>query len=222
MNYSKSFLKPSITKYGFCSPLTYFLQVMTAEGDEFSSILLHAGTNLGHLATFRVLPDPSGRYSVQFAGAVTIDDRVIRIHPQNADTGSPAYASQSAVAGLRNGVQVNGVLVVVTMTGVRVFRPATNKGANRTWDNVFCDAAAICRFEDMGYAIIGLFGDGSARAYSIPALREIGSVKVNEVLDVKKFSNAQITSTGDILSWLGPSEMALINISGAGLDLWVL
>jgi hypothetical protein len=137
----------------------------------------------------------------------------------HAETGRPAYASQSAVAGLRNGSKINGVLLAVTASGARLFKPATNKGAHKTFDQFLCDTAAVVRYEDLGHALLGLYGDGSARAYSLPALKEIGSVKVSDVLDVRRFSEAVITSTGDIFGWKGPAEMALINVFGHGLQL---
>lgn len=200
-------------------PTCLEFSVMTLEQEEFSSILLHVGTNLGHVATFKLVPESSGRYAVSFAGVSSLDDKVIKISPMHAESGRPAYASQSAVAGLRNGSRINGVLLAVTVSGARLFRPAANKGAHKTWDQFLCDSAAVVRYEDLGYALLGLYGDGCARAYSIPALKEIGSVKVSDVLDVRRFSDAVITSTGDILGWKGPAEMALINIFGTGMRL---
>ena len=193
--------------------------VMTLEHDDYSSILLHVGTNMGSLATFKLLPESSGRYSVSFAGVCKMDDKVISICPMHADTGYPAFASQPAVSGLREGAKVNGVLLAVTPSGARIFQPATHKGAHKTWNEFLCDSAAIVRYEDLGYALLGLYGDGFARGYSIPALKEIGAVKVSEILDPRRFAEAVITSTGDILGWAGPAEMALINIFGTNLKL---
>ncbi|KAF2815464.1 uncharacterized protein BDZ99DRAFT_516184 [Mytilinidion resinicola] len=200
-------------------PTTLEFSVMTLDGDDYSSILLHVGTNLGQIATFKLLPDSSGRYSVQFAGSSSLDDRVIRIAPLTAETGRPAHASQGAVSNLRSGIKVNGVLLAVTQSGVRLFKPAAQRGAHKTFDSVLCDSAAVVRYEEMGYALLGLFGDGYARAYSIPALKEIGSVKLSDTLDIRRFSEANITSTGDILAWKGPAEMALVNVFGTGLKL---
>ena len=200
-------------------PTSIEFSVMTLEGDDFSSILVHAGTNLGHLATFKLLPEAGGKYAAKFAGVCSLDDRIIKICPMYAETGRPAYASQSAVAGLRTGSKINGVLLAITASGARLFRPATNKGAHKTFDQCLCDSATVVRYEDVGYALLGLFGDGCARAYSLPALKEIGSVKVNDILDIRRFSDAIITSTGDILGWKGPAEMALMNIFGHGLQL---
>src|SRR5436305_14735000 len=96
---------------------------MTLEGEEYSSILCFFGTNLGRLFTFKLLPSSNGTYSVQSAGTANLDDRIVSISPFNADTGKPAYASQVAVAGLREGKKVNGVLLVTTETGARIFKP---------------------------------------------------------------------------------------------------
>lgn len=171
------------------------------------------------MVTFKLLPESTGGYTVQFAGLSLLDDGIITISPMNADTGAPAYASQSAVANLRNGYKVNGVILAVTHSGARVFKPASAKGAQKTWDNFLCDSAAMVRSEDRGYALVGLFGDGCARAYSIPGLKEMAHVKVNHKLDIKRFSEAIITPTGDIFGWTGPSEMAVLNVWGAGQDL---
>ncbi|KAK8222124.1 Lethal(2) giant larvae sro7 [Zalaria obscura] len=190
--------------------------VMTLEGDGYSSILMHAGTHLGHLATFKVIPDSSGRYTVQYVGSSTLDGRVIYIAPVSADTGRPATASPNAVAVLRNGAKTEGALVVVTHSEIRISKPPTAKGAHKSFDNFFCDAAGIARYQDAGYALIGLFGDGTARAFSLPALKEIGSQKLDQVMDVRRFSEATVTPSGNILGWTGPSEMSLVTVWGTG------
>ena len=193
--------------------------ILTLEGEDYSSISLHVGTNLGHLATLKILPDPSGRYTVQYAGFVALDNKVMSITPMNADNGHSARASQNAMAALRTGLKVNGALLAVTPTSIHIFKPATAKGAHKSFDSYFCDAAGVVRYQDQGYALVVLFGDGNARAFSIPALREIGSVKANEILDVRRFSDAVISPTGNIIGFTGPSEMALISVFGTGESL---
>jgi hypothetical protein len=110
-----SFLKgsskaPSTREY----PTVIEFGVLTMEGDSYSSIGCFVGTNLGHVASFKILP--SGQtYSAQLAGVAKCgSDKVVAICPLNADNGQPAGATGDAVAGLRAGIQVNGVLVVGT------------------------------------------------------------------------------------------------------------
>jgi hypothetical protein len=107
-----SFLKgsskaPSTREY----PTAIEFGVLTMEGDSYSSIGCFVGTNLGHVASFKILP--SGQtYSAQLAGVTKCgSDKVVAICPLNADNGQPASATGAAVAGLRAGKQVNGVLV---------------------------------------------------------------------------------------------------------------
>ena len=192
---------------------------MTVDGDNYSSILVHAGTNLGRVGTFKIIPDPSGRYTVQYAGSTSLDGRVIHITPIDAITGKHAYASPNAVANLRSGLRVDGAVLTVTHSEVRIFRPATGKGAHKSFDNYFCDAAAVARYQDLGHAFVGLFGDGTARAYSLPALREIATAKVDHMLDVRRFADSVITPQGNVLGWTGPSETALITVWGTGEQL---
>lgn len=191
--------------------------VMAAENDAFSSLLLHIGTNKGHVGTFKIVPEQGGRHGVHFAGAIACENRVVRIAPVNAETGQFAYATQNAFGGLRNGYKVNGVLIAVTAAEARVFKPASHKGAHKSWDQVACLSAAMARCGEGGYALVALFQDGGARAYSIPALREIGSANVGAILDRGRLGEAVITESGDVFGWTGPSETAMLNVWGTGL-----
>lgn len=186
---------------------------------EYSSICLFVGTSLGRLITFKLLPDRMGGYHINLAGSCCLEARIVSISPINATTGAPADADQEIVAELRNGALVNGTLLVVTSNGVRIFRPAAAKGAHKSWDDYICYSAATVRFGAHGYALVGLFGDGCAKAFSIPGLKEIASRNVMDTLDVRRFSEAIITPTGEILGWTGPSEIAVLNVWGKGEDL---
>ncbi|MCJ1414541.1 hypothetical protein MMC32_000868 [Xylographa parallela] len=192
--------------------------VMGLEGEEYSSILFFLGTNLGRFITFKLLPMPNGGYSAQLAGTINLDDKVVSISPISADTGSPASASPDTVASLRNGFRLNGVVIVATQAGVRIFKPAGAKGASKTWNDFLCDSARVVRYEDRGYALAGLFGDGTVKTYSIPSLKEIASTRLSDTLDPRRFSEAIITPTGDIFGWIGPSELGVVNPWGSGQD----
>lgn len=86
--------------------------VMTLEGDNYSSIACFVGTNIGKVLTFKILPQPNGGYTAQFAGVTALADKIISIAPIVADTGKPAAATGPAVAALRSGQQTHGTLVV--------------------------------------------------------------------------------------------------------------
>jgi hypothetical protein len=137
--------------------------------------------------------------------------------PINSQSGAFAYATQNAFGNLRNGFQVNGVIIAVTASEARIFKPATHKGAHKSWDEFACMSAAVSRVADGGYALVALFQDGTARAYSIPALREVGAAKIGNILDRNRLGEAIVTETGDVFGWTGPSETATINVWGTGL-----
>ena len=106
------------------------------------------------------------------------------------------------------------MVVVTTVSSAHIFRPSSSKGASKTFDGAFCDAAAVTQHQTRGYSLVGLFGDGCARAFSIPALKEIATIRLNHVFDIKRFPEATINSSGDIVGWTGPSELAVASIWG--------
>jgi len=169
--------------------------------------------------TFKILPESTGAYTLKVAGTSSLDDRIISISPISADTGAPADANQLIVAQLRTGAKVNGTLLVVTSNGARIFKPAAAKGAHKSWDNYICYSAATVRFGAHGCVMVGLFGDGCAKAFSIPGLKEVVSRNVMGTLDVRRFSEAIITPTGEVIGWTGPSEIALLSVWGKGENL---
>lgn len=80
---------------------------------------------------------------------------------------------------------------------------------------MLCDSAAVTEFELHGFALVGIFGDGTTRAYSLPALKEIGVSRV-PMLDKTRITSAVVTSSGDIFGWTGPSEIAMLGVWGTG------
>jgi syntaxin-binding protein 5 len=109
-------------------------------------------------------------------------------------------------------------MISVTQTEIRVFRPASSKGASKDFDNVFCDAANVAEFELHGWAVVGIFGDRTARAFSIPGLQEIGKANL-PMIDTSRLTNAVVTQTGDAFVWSGPSELAVVHFWGTGKSL---
>jgi len=107
----KSFLKGHSSSSAKDHPVAIEFGVMTLDGDNYSSIACFVGTDQGKVATFKLLPSGGG-YSVKLAGVVAFNDKVIAICPINADNGHEASATGPVVASLREGRQVNGVLVV--------------------------------------------------------------------------------------------------------------
>ncbi|KAL7810057.1 lethal giant larvae like, C-terminal domain-containing protein [Trichoderma aethiopicum] len=192
--------------------------VMTLDDDKYSSICCFVGTNLGKVITMKLLPGAGGSYTAEMAGMVAFDGRVVSLNPIQADTGKPALATGQIVAGLREGRQVHGALVAVTEKEIRILKPAHSKGASKEFDDVLCDSACVAELELQGYAIVAAFRDGSARAYSIPGMRDLGSAKL-PMVDRTRSTATIVTQTGDIFAWAGPAEMAVVHVWGTGKEL---
>lgn len=101
----------------------------------------------------------------------------------------------------------------MTQTEIRIFKPATAKGASKSFDDAFCDAAAVTDFELHGFAIVGVFGDRTTRAYSIPGLKELGRASL-PMLEPSRSTASIVTKTGSIFGWTGPSELAILPVWG--------
>jgi hypothetical protein len=93
-------------------PVVIEFGVMTLDEDKYSSIACFVGTNLGKVATFKILPQSSGGYTAQFVGVTTLEDKIISISPIISDSGKLAVATGATVGALRTGQQTHGSLVV--------------------------------------------------------------------------------------------------------------
>lgn len=106
--------------------------VMTLEDDQYSSICCFVGTNMGKVATFKILPLQNGTYAAQLAGVIQCNDRVMAICPMRTESGEPAVADGPTVAGLREGRAVNGTLVVGKFSFALFRRSPLIQHSNRT------------------------------------------------------------------------------------------
>jgi syntaxin-binding protein 5 len=93
-------------------PVVIEFGVMTLEGDNYSSIACFVGTNLGKVATFKIIPDAKGAYNAQFAGVTSLDGKIVSISPIITSNGQRAAATGGTVGSLRDGLQTHGTLVV--------------------------------------------------------------------------------------------------------------
>ncbi|TGJ82194.1 hypothetical protein E0Z10_g6572 [Xylaria hypoxylon] len=198
-------------------PVIIEFAVLTLDEDKYSSICCFVGTKGGKVITLKLLPSGSG-FKAELAGIASLGDQVVSICPIVADTGKPAAATGQIVAGLREGRHIAGLLVVVTQTEIRIFKPATAKGASKSFSDSLCSAAAVTEFELHGMALVGVFGDRTTRAFSLPGLKEIGNAPL-PMMDGSRVSNSLVTEDGEVVCWTGPSELAIMQVWGTGKKL---
>jgi syntaxin-binding protein 5 len=103
----------------------------------------------------------------------------------------------------------------VTKSEIRIFKPSVGKGASKSfeYDSVLCLSASVSQFELSGVALVAVFSDRSARAYSLPGLKELGRAQLDQ-LDASRLSEVRVAQTGDIIGWTGPSEVVVVPVWG--------
>lgn len=194
--------------------------VMMLEDENYSSILLHAGTNTGNVATFKILPKGAGGgYGAEYVGSSSLDDSIVSISPFETVSGRAAKASQQIVGSLRNGTQVDGALLVASQSQARIYRPPTAKGASKSFDGAPCTHMAITQVETRGMAAVGVFADGTVTAYTLPGLSKIATQRLDGIFDKRKLHEVGITAGGELLGWTGPSELMMVYLWGVDRDL---
>lgn len=107
-------------------PVVMEFAVMTLDEDKYSSICCFVGTNLGKVITFKLLPAANGTYSVELAGVVSFDSKIISLNAIEVNSGRPAAATGQIVASLREGRQISGA-VVAGKSPVTVLHDSANQ-----------------------------------------------------------------------------------------------
>lgn len=103
-------------------------------------------------------------------------------------------------------------------TEIRIFKPATSKGASKSFDDYLCESAAVTEVDIHGVALVGIFGDRQARAFSLPGLKEISAAPLR-MMDGSRSGESIVDQDGTMFCWTGPSEIAVLAAWGAGRDI---
>lgn len=186
---------------------------------------MFVGTARGNVLTFKILPDPAEGFKVSYVGVNNLHHKIIAIHPLNTDTGEPARASQATYGDLPKGILIKGVIVAVTTTDCRVFRPPNGRSSHKDWYGQVCHSAAVVRVPTAipeALALVGVFSDGFVRTFTIPGLKEVNYGAISHVFDPSKYEEARISSEGSIVGWSGPAEIALLGLYAGGVVPYVI
>lgn len=144
------------------------------------------------------------------------------ITPLNSDSGARAWATPQAVANLRDGIKVPGVLVAVTRSEARIFKPPGAKGAHRAFDDGYaCAAAGVTELEDYGIVLTILTEPlGTLKSFSLPGLKEIADVPdTRQLFAADRLRDTRILSTGHVWAWAADHAFTLVYLWGKGVRL---
>lgn len=182
--------------------------------------MLFVGTSHGRVATFKILPQGTG-FACKLAGMTHTDGSVVSIIPLNSDSGKRAWASQNAVANLREGFKVPGAILAVTMSEARIFKPPSAKGAHKGWDEHICLSATVAELDDYGICLSCVMNTGVVKNFSVPGLKEIGEVQLDDYFDRARLKDTILTDSGYIFGWTAQAEFLLLHMWGKGQRLLV-
>ena len=197
---------------------------------DYSSILLFAGTSHSRLLPHKLLPSPNGGYTVSATPPITLPSPSISalnsISAFNPQTGAATPATPAALSALRSGQRFPGCLCLTSQTTAYILRPSSSsashppKPSHRDFDSIFCSSASLVNLDDGGpLCLAAIFGDGSIRAFTIPALKPLARQPISHTLEPARLPEAIITPSGSVLGWTGPSELAVLSVWGTGQSL---
>ncbi|KAA8913927.1 lethal giant larvae like, C-terminal-domain-containing protein [Sphaerosporella brunnea] len=189
--------------------------VMTLEGDGICPVL----RTVTIANSYRILLHRPLRFTCIFVGSNHVSDTsIISLTPLNSDSGRRTWASPQAVANLREGIKTPGVIVAVSTTETKIFKPPTTRGASKSWgDEATATAAAVCELENYGICLSVLTSAGLLQNYSLPGLKLIGDpISLRHVFDTARIDHAKVLESGHVLGFTAEHECALVYQWGTG------
>lgn len=189
--------------------------------DKYSSIVLSVGTSLGNVFTFKVVPNPNGTYSVQSEGSINVaETSVISVIPVNMNKGTSAMAQLSEMSQLAQGILIQGCLLAVAKTEIRVLKQPKSKLTHRNDISPIASAGVSFMREKDSCVLTCVTEKCKLAYYAIPSLREISKVPLPFSIDEPQYlSTSLIMTNGDAIIRKNQTSAGLINIWGRGIRL---
>ncbi|KAG5359193.1 Lethal(2) giant larvae protein-like protein SRO77 [Yarrowia sp. C11] len=189
------------------------------DDDEFSSIVLFAGTSNGELLTYRFVPNGRGGYKVEYVNRMRIcDDKILAINAIDAEKGSAALAFPHIMAKLGQDVLIPGTVVVTSVHDVRVIRPSASKMTHKKFPQYSILGGSICFLrEGDSMALVCITDTSELVCLALPSLREMSVRKLPYRIDSQTATNSVFSLTGDIIIQIDRHEAGLISVFGKGV-----
>lgn len=219
---SKYFSKRSsanLSTQDYVTALEFSIHALNDE--EYSSIVLTAGTSQGQVLTFKILPTGNGGYAVQFVAAfAAVVGSVLTLAPFNLETGISAVADPETMSKLGQGILIHGAMIVVSSGDARVIRLPNTKLSHKKL-GFTCLSAGYTSMRESGgdnVALVCVAADSTLRIMALPSLREIKTQRIPYDLSPGFGKDSVVTPIGDVI--LRPSKAfgALVKPCGRGLQ----
>lgn len=200
-------------------PTALEMGIYMLDGEKFSSIVLSVGTSTGTLQTFRVMPMADGRYSVDYVGIAEAGNSPIKeIVSFNSETGMSCSATASVMDRLPMGVRIDGAVVTISKTDIRVFRSPKVRLASRSSTSPIATGGISFLNKEGSTCLVTVTDNCETVVYSLPALIDI-SKQVLPVAASREFiGDSLVFSNGDVFIRRNKLSGSLVTIWGRGIS----
>lgn len=195
--------------------------IMEFGEDGYSSILMLCGTDAGELLIFKVLPDPSGRFSVKTIDSTKTNDSgpIISIDSFSKTSSNPCSATISMMRDLSKGVPIPGQIMICGAFDIRLLSPGRSKDSHRIFKYPIASAGLsyfklppVKGVKRVATVIICLLVNGEVKILNVPELKEIKSLTLPMPIHSKYITESSILRNGDIVARVGKAEASLLTV----------
>lgn len=153
--------------------------------DCFSSLVLTVGTSDGNVHSLKLIPIGDGRYTAEPLGVfqATTDESIQQVHSVNLTTGTSAEAIPEVMAQLSRGILIEGAIIAVSSTEVRIFRQPHAKISHKKLDFRCVSTGLSFIREGDSLALVCISEESQLQILGIPKLSAISTRNLPLKLD---------------------------------------
>ncbi|CDO94378.1 unnamed protein product [Kluyveromyces dobzhanskii CBS 2104] len=210
-----------ISKIRSCYISELEFTIMEYGEDGYSSILLVCGTDAGEILLLKIIPDPSGRFTVQPYDALkaTDDGPVVSLATFSKDTGSSCRASIPRMQQLSKGVRVPGQIIVSGRADIRLVTPGKSKDTHKIFKYPIANTGlSIVPFTNpknekiAATVLVAVLINGEIKVLSLPELKEIKSFAPLANVQSKYIKESSVLINGDVIYRVNKTEAWLLTV----------
>lgn len=211
----KTYTTGSVGEY----PTAMNFGIYMLDGEKFSSVVLSVGTSFGKLHTFRVIPLPTGAYTLEYLGVTEASTSpILEVIPLDTERGVSAQARMAEMNKLAQGIQINGAVITVSQSEIRLYRQPKEKVSSRSISSSPLATGGVCHLKQAGTTcLVTITVAGEIVVYSLPNLVEIVSQRLPFAASPDSIGDSIVMQNGDVLVRRNQLSAALINIWGRGI-----
>ena len=195
--------------------------IMAFRDDGYSSILLFCGTDAGELLIFKVLPELSGRFVVNFVDNLSLHDQspILKVETLSIEHASSCQASIGKMQELKTGTIIRGCVVLTSGSGIQLITDWAVKPTCKSFSVPL--ATTGCAFvpykgaKDQlltGIILIALQINSEIKLLSLPDLKELKTLVPPTTPQAQYLRNSSVLHNGDLMLRVGPAEAILFSI----------